>query len=161
MFLWTGQFKSCVLRGRNSVCITDRKPSQKWLGVFLAGVGEGVGLMVPFRKMFGPHFDFLHVNIKVFYKTNQLYSIISYIGSWSTEGNGAFLKHDGNLVGELQRETPFMDSHFCAPSTEMCCLPVLSRYTRHLQSCIFSPDILFGWNWAMKIRSKLRTVNIP
>lgn len=73
----------------------------------------------------------------------------------------AFLKPDDNLVGELQREPPFMDSHFSALSTETCCLPVLSRYTRHLSSCIFSPDILFGWNWAMKIHSKLRTVNIP
>lgn len=70
---FTGQVKSCVLRDRNSVCTTDRKPSQKWLGIFLVGVGGGVGLTVSFRKIFGPNFAFLFVDIKVFYKIEQLY----------------------------------------------------------------------------------------
>lgn len=63
---------SCVLRDRNSVSTTDRKASQKWLGLFLGG-GGGMGLTASFREMFGPNFAFLSVHIKVFYKIKQLY----------------------------------------------------------------------------------------
>lgn len=77
------------------------------------------------------------------------------------KGSTGFLKLSDNLAEELQTEPPFTDSHLCALSAETCCLPALSGYTRHLPSCIFSPDIVFGWNWALKIHSKLKTVNIP
>lgn len=77
------------------------------------------------------------------------------------EGNSAFLKSDNDLVEELQTEPPFADSHCSALSTEACCLPVLSRYARHLHSCIFSADILSVWNWTMKTHNKPKTVNIP
>lgn len=112
--------------------------------------------------MFGPDFAFLSVDTHVFYKEKQkMLTLFHTEEAGGHKGSTAFLKPSGNLAGELQTEAPFTDTHLRAPSAETCCLPALSGYTRHLPSCIFSPDSLFGWNWAMKIHSKLKTVNIP